>query len=109
LPAWETVRKIDQHIRFAGTTYKPPFVAIRRTSKADYQMRCIGTLVTGSMSLAVENHILIALPKDKKVGTCKKLLDVLKRDTTSSWMNERIRCRHLTVGSVGDLPWPEDL
>jgi hypothetical protein len=22
-------------------------------------------------------------------------------------MNERIRCRHLTVGSVGELPWPE--
>lgn len=109
LPQWETVRKIDQHIRFAGTTYKPPMVAIRRTSKADYQVRCIGTLVTGSTPLAVENHLLIALPKDKKVGTCKKLLEVLKRDTTSAWMNERIRCRHLTVGSVADLPWPEDL
>lgn len=108
LPPWETVREIDQHIRFAGTIYKPPFVAIRRTSKADYQVRCIGTLVTGPKPLAVENHLLIALPKDKKVGTCKKLLEVLKRDTTSAWMNERIRCRHLTVGSVGDLPWPED-
>lgn len=108
LPPWETVRKIDQHIRFAGTTYRPPFVAIRRTSKADYQVRCIGTLVTGSTPMAVENHLLIALPKDKKVGTCKKLLDLLKRDATSAWMNERIRCRHLTVGSVGDLPWPEE-
>ncbi len=108
LPPWATVRKIDQHVRFAGTTYMPPFVAIRRTSKADYQVRCIGTLVTGSLPMAVENHLLIALPKDKKVGTCKKLLEVLKRDTTSAWMNERIRCRHLTVGSVGDLPWPED-
>lgn len=108
LPPWEAVRKIDQHIHFAGRTYKPPFVAIRRTSKADYQVRCIGTLVTGSTPLAVENHLLIALPKDKKVGTCKKLLEVLKRDTTSAWMNRRIRCRHLTVGSVGDLPWPEN-
>ncbi len=103
-----TVRKFDQHIRFAGTTYKPPFVAIRRTSKADYQVRCIGTLVTGSTPIAVENHLLIALPKDKKVGTCQRLLEVVKRDATSAWMNERIRCRHLTVGSVGDLPWPED-
>ncbi len=108
LPPWDTVRKIDQRIRFPGTTYNPPFIAIRRTSKADYQVRCIGTLVTGSVPMAVENHLLIALPKDKKVGTCKKLLEVLKRDATSNWMNERIRCRHLTVGSVGDLPWPED-
>jgi hypothetical protein len=108
LPPWETVCKIDQRIRFKGTTYKPPFVAIRRTSKADYQVRCIGTLVTGDKPIAVENHLLIALPKDTKVGTCKKLLELLKRDTTSAWMNERIRCRHLTVGSVGDLPWPEE-
>ena len=108
LPPWETVREIDQRIRFTGTAYHPPFVAIRRTSKADYQVRCIGTLVTGSVPMAVENHLLIALPRDNKVGSCKKLLEVLKRDATSRWMNERIRCRHLTVGSVGDLPWPED-
>jgi hypothetical protein len=108
LPPWETVRKIDQRIRFTGTTHKPPFVAIRRTSKADYQVRCIGTLVTGSVPMAVENHLLIALPHDRKVATCKKLLALLKRDATSKWMNERIRCRHLTVGSVGELPWLED-
>jgi hypothetical protein len=108
LPPWETVRNIDLRIRFTGTTHKPPFVAIRRTSKADYQVRCIGTLVLGSIPMAVENHLLIALPHDKKVGTCKRLLEVLKRDATSTWMNERIRCRHLTVGSVADLPWPED-
>jgi hypothetical protein len=65
LPPWETVREMEQRIRFTGTTYKPPFVAIRRTSKADYQVRCIGTLVTGSKPMAVENHLLIALPRDK--------------------------------------------
>lgn len=108
LPPWETVRDIVQRIRFVGTTYKPPFVAIRRTSKADYQVRCIGTLVTGDKPIAVENHLLIALPHDKKVSTCKVLLELLKCHSTSSWMNERIRCRHLTVGSVGDLPWPEE-
>jgi len=108
LPPWATVRETDQHIRFKGTTYKPPFVAIRRTSKANYQVRCIGTLVTGDKPIAVENHFLIVLPHDKKIGTCKQLLDVLKHESTSNWMNERIRCRHLTVGSVGDLPWPED-
>jgi hypothetical protein len=107
LPPWETVRKFDQRIRFKGTTYNPPFVAIRRTSKADYQVRCIGTLVTGDKPIAVENHLLIAMPRDKRVSTCKQLLDVLKREFTSIWMNERIRCRHLTVGSVGELPWAE--
>jgi hypothetical protein len=108
LPPWEAVCAVEKRIRFRGTTYKPPFVAIRRTSKADYQVRCIGTLVTGRQPVAVENHLLVALPRDKKVCTCKRLLELLKRDATSSWMNERIRCRHLTVGSVGELPWMEE-
>jgi hypothetical protein len=109
LPPWATVPTIEPRIRFKGTTFKPPFVAIRRTSKVDYQVRCIGTLVTGKEPIAVENHLLIALPRDKKVGTCKKLLEILRLESTSNWMNERIRCRHLTVGSVGDLPWSEKL
>ena len=108
LPPWQTVSRIQQRIRFKGTTYKPPFVVIRRTSKADYHVRCIGTVVTGSEPIAVENHLLIAIPHDKAVLTCQKLLRLLQRESTSRWMNERIRCRHLTVDSVSDLPWQED-
>jgi hypothetical protein len=29
----------------------------------------------------------------------------LKDPRTTTWLNERIRCRHLTVGAVRDLPW----
>lgn len=108
LPPWQTVSRVEQRIRFSGTTYMPPFVAIRRTSKADYKVRCIGTIVTGSEPIALENHLLIAIPRDSKVATCQKLLQVLQLESTSSWMNERIRCRHLTVSAVGDLPWPKD-
>lgn len=107
LPAWGTVRNLNQHIRFKGTTYKSPFVTIRRTSKSDCQFRCIGTIVTSKGAIAIENHLLVAIPRDKKVKTCKKLLDLLKLDSTSDWMNKRICCRHLTVSSVGDLPWRE--
>jgi hypothetical protein len=107
LPPWQTVRTLNQHIRFKGTTYKSPFVTIRRTSKADCQFRCIGTIVTSDGAIAIENHLLVAIPRDKKVGTCKKLLDLLKLASTSKWMNKRICCRHLTVSSVGDLPWVE--
>lgn len=108
LPEWQQVRRLNQHIRFKGTTYRPPFVAIRRTSKMDYKVRCIGTIVIGKEPIAIENHLLVALPRDGRVRTCKKLLEHLKKDSTSAWMNERIRCRHLTVSSIGDLPWPED-
>jgi hypothetical protein len=105
LPPWKTVTEFTENIRFLGKTYKPPFVLVRRTSKSDYKQRCIGTLVTGERELAVENHLLILQPKDGKLSTCKDLLNLLKADDTSDWMNQRIRCRHLTVGALGELPW----
>jgi hypothetical protein len=108
LPPWQTLTSLNQHIRFSGTTYKAPFVTVRRTSKSDCQFRCVGTIVASRTAIAVENHLLIAIPHDKSLKTCKKLLGLLKLNSTSEWMNKRICCRHLTVSSVGDLPWLED-
>jgi len=109
LPPWETVRSLNHCIRFKGTTFKSPFVTIRRTSKSDCQFRCVGTIVTSKGSIAIENHLLVAIPHDKRVKTCKKLVDLLKLDFTTDWMNKRICCRHLTVSSIKDLPWHEDV
>jgi len=105
---WQRVRELPQHIRFKGTTYDSPFVTIRRTSKSDSRFRCVGTIVTSGGSIAVENHLLVAIPRDKKVRTCQKLIVLLKLDSTSEWMNKRICCRHLTVSSIADIPWNED-
>ena len=105
LPPWKIVNEFAENIRFTGKTYKPPFVLVRRTSKSNYKQRCIGTVVTGSEELAIENHLLILQPKDGKLQTCRLLLDLLQLPETSDWKNKRIRCRHLTVGSIGDLPW----
>jgi hypothetical protein len=33
------------------------------------------------------------------------LLRVLKSRKTDQWLNNRIRCRHLTVRSLNELPW----
>ena len=108
LPPWQTLTRLKQHIRFTGTTYKAPFVTIRRTSKSDCQFRCVGTVVASKAKVAIENHLLVAIPHDKSLKTCKKLLFLLKLNSTSQWMNKRICCRHLTVSSIGDLPWLED-
>jgi hypothetical protein len=105
LPAWRTVSEFHENIRFTGTTYKPPFVLVRRTSKSNYKQRCIGTIVTGDQEIAIENHLLILQPKDGKLQTCRAVLELLRTDETSHWMNKRIRCRHLTVGALGELPW----
>jgi len=90
---------------FNRRTFKPPFVVIRRTSRPDEARRAVGTLITGKDAVAVENHLLVAEPRTGGVNDCKELLRVLSMNSTNVWLNERIRCRHLTVGAVGDIPW----
>jgi hypothetical protein len=105
LPIGEKVSIFGTNIRFEGKTYKTPFVAVRRTSKAEYKTRCLATVVTGQAPLAVDDHLLIAIPKDGRVSTCKELLLVLDDARTTEWMNARIRCRHITVSALRDIPW----
>jgi hypothetical protein len=105
LPVGDNVSSFETNIRFEGTTFEPPFVAVRRTSKADYRIRCLATLVTGMRPLAVDNHLLIASPRAGGESTCKELLRVLSDPRTSAWMNGRMRCRHLTVSALREVPW----
>jgi hypothetical protein len=91
--------------RFDGTTFQPPFVAVRRTSSPSDSARAIGTLVVGQKPVAVENHLLVLRPKDGERQSCEELLSVLKKEETKTWLNRRIRCRHLTVSSLQDLPY----
>ena len=105
LPAWKHLKDFPERIRNRNTTFKPPFVLIRRTSRPGDQNRAIGTLVTGQRHIAVENHLLVVLPKDGTVRSCKELLGVLRHPQTTAWLNKRIRCRHLTVPAVCELPW----
>ncbi len=56
---------------------------------------------------AVENHLIVLRPKDGTIGKCKKLVKFLKGESTNQWFNQRIRCRHLTVSAVKDMPLME--
>jgi len=85
-----------------------PFVIVRRTSSPSDKQRARSTLFSSREEVLVENHLLILKPKDKKVSTCRLLLDVLADARTNEWLNHRIRCRHLTVGAIKRLPWIVD-
>jgi hypothetical protein len=105
LPPWKTVREIPRRRRFEGRVLAPPFVAIRRTSRPGDRHRAIGTLIAGPKPIAVENHLIVLRPKDGTVRSCRELLGVLKDERTTHWLDERIRCRHLTVTALDGLPW----
>jgi hypothetical protein len=105
LPSWEVVSAFSHHRRFKGTTFRPPFVVVRRTSRPDDKNRAVGTVIRGRGRIAVENHLLVLRPKDGKVASCSRLLAVLKNPNSNSFLDRRIRCRHLTVPALSDLPW----
>jgi hypothetical protein len=105
LPRWKRVSRIAETCEFKGTLYKAPFVVVRRTSRPEDEHRAVATLITAPQEIAVENHLLICVPKSGKIQDCKALIKRLKRQKTSRFLNKRIRCRHLTVSAVKEVPW----
>jgi hypothetical protein len=92
--------------RFTGRVFAPPFVAIRRTSRPDQLFsRAMGTVVRGKGLVAVENHVLVCTPANGTIAECEQLQNVLHSHASDAWLDERIRCRHLTVLALRDIPW----
>lgn len=105
VPAWQTLSQFEERRKFLGTTILPPFVAIRRTSSPKDRYRALGAIIVGKEPMAVENHLIIIKPKSSSLKDCKKLLKVLQSPETNVFLNDRIRCRHLTVGAVKQIPY----
>ena len=105
LPRWEQVTDLPERIQSAEGSFRPPFVLVRRTSRPGDRFRAAGTIIAGKLSVAVENHLLVALPKDGTVRSCRALLSILQHPASSDWLNQRICCRHLTVSALRELPW----
>lgn len=107
LPKWRYLKTIHEIRRFVGTTFESPFVAVRRTSSPRDANRAVGTIITAPGPIAVENHLIVLHPKDGRLETCRQLISVLRSEKTNRWLNRRIRCRHLTVSSLREVPWME--
>ncbi|MBP9225666.1 MAG: hypothetical protein KBF76_17475, partial [Verrucomicrobiales bacterium] len=91
-------------LRFTGTVFEPLFIALKRTSSPSDRNRICASIVEGQEPYAVENHVLVLKPKDNSIKSCLSLLFHLKSDSCKDWINQRIRCRHLTVASVKNIP-----
>lgn len=107
LPWWRYRKSIEETRRFSGTTFTPPFVVVRRTSRPGDRKRAVACIITADSNVAVENHLLVLRPIDGSLAMCKDVLARLKDERTDRWLDERIRCRHLTVGAIQELPWWE--
>ncbi len=105
VPAWGTVSPGSKTRRFDKTVFAPPFVVVRRTSGPSDKTRAVASIIIGEKSVAVENHFIILKPISGGITSCRKALKVLAADTTTKWLNKRIRCRHLTIDSVKKIPY----
>lgn len=105
--SWVTIssHRLKKHRRFSGTTFKPPLVLVRRTSRFGDKHRAVATIVTGQRLIAVENHLMVLVPHDGSLVSCNELLQVLRNKETTRWLDARIRCRHLTVSALRAVPW----
>ena len=90
---------------FQKRSFQPPFVVIRRTSRPGDRSRGKGTLIYGTDEALVENHLIVLLPKDGSISTCRDAICAFNSDQARQWLDDRIRCRHLTVGAVSGMPW----
>jgi len=107
LKKWIEVEVSSPVRKTATRLIQPPFVVVNRTSSPSDQCRAAATIIKGSQPVAVENHLIVMSPKKGGLNKCRKLLKVLKSSCTNSYLNDRIRCRHLTVGAVKEIPWIE--
>lgn len=93
---------------YVGTAFVPPFVVVRRTSGPGDRERARATLVRGNEPIIVENHLLVLIPNKRTLKSCRELMRILKNVKTTAWFNEMLRCRHLTVKVMEQLPvWEE--
>ena len=99
------MRDFPESRRHEGKVYAPPFVAIRRTSRPGHPYRATATIIAGKIPVAVENHLIVCEPKNGTLRTCRELMRQLKTEAVNEFLNARIRCRHLTVGSVAAIPF----
>ena len=105
LPAWSEHKQIDEKRKFSGRLFDPPFVVVRRTSRPDDKKRAVATVILGKEAVAVENHLIVLVPGDGSIRTCRELIVRLQSSRTDEWINKRLRCRHLTTGVLAGMPW----
>ena len=104
-PTWSTISRVERTRRFSGRLHVGPFVVIPRTSRPGDPYRARAAVVTDPRGTAVENHLLVLSPRQGGIDECRRLVCWLQSEEVNDWLDRTIRCRHLTVGAVGAIPW----
>lgn len=107
LPAGMTLDVVDQEIASMHAPVRGPFVVIRRTSSPSDRVRCISSVVMSSNEFHLDNHLIYLKPKCAKTAkeACARLHCYFQSEECTAVVNRLIRCRHLTVSIISNLPY----
>ncbi|MGC4976679.1 hypothetical protein ACLQ2D_27640 [Streptomyces sp. DT199] len=103
------ISDVTRRRNFRGRLFDPPFVVLRRTSRpaqGGSVSRGGAALVAGSDPIAVDNHLIVLSPFSRAQESCAEVIEELNGSSVAKWLDERIRCRHLTVSVVRSIPLP---
>ncbi len=103
-PSWQTIIESSERRKFKGTAISPPFIIVKRTSSPGDKFRAAASLINLNELVAVENHMIVIKPRNNSLVECKRLMRILKSQSTNNFLNNRIRLRHLTVQVIKDIP-----
>ena len=90
---------------YSSRLYAGPMVLVSRTSRPGQSPRARATVWTSDVPSSIENHLIVIKPLDGKLESCRLLAAVLNDERTTDYLDDRIRCRHLTVSAVREIPW----
>jgi len=105
LQGWSVQENVDLIRQYQGRSFKSPFVAVKRTSRMGDAQRAVATIINMPTPVFVDNHLIILKPISGTLRDCKKALEILKDKQTDYWLDDKIRCRHLTVKIVSEIPF----
>lgn len=104
-----TARNLTSGIKevrpFSGRLEHGPMVLVNRTSRPGEMPRVRARVREETDPAAVENHLLVVTPRSHTSLTTRDILRVLGSARTAEFLDERIRCRHLTVTALKEIPW----
>lgn len=109
LKGWTTQKSFNQTRQYSGKTFEGPFIVIKRTSRMG-DNRAIAVIINTPSPVYVDNHLIILIPNSQTLEECEEILKSLRDSRTDIWLNKEIRCRHLTVKVVSNIPlWPKKI
>jgi hypothetical protein len=104
LEGWSMCKKPLKTRQYKGRSFNGPFVVVKRTSRMGDTHRAIATIINTPSPVYVDNHLIVLKPKSGLISDCTMLLKTLQTSRTDEWLDNAIRCRHLTVRVVAKIP-----